>query len=103
MTVALRGMDRVLRTFIEKLESSHSSHFTAHLEEALEQKGTNTTEKSRMQEVNKLSPEIDKKEMLKKRKGSMKWRMGSLKESIRLKKIEKTSSILAKRNRKYPN
>ena len=65
-----------------KLERSHSSSLTAHLN-ALEQKEANTPKRSRMQEIIKLRTEINHVKTKKLSKESTKTGAGSLRKSTR--------------------
>jgi hypothetical protein len=65
-----------------KLERSHSSSLTAHLN-ALEQKEANTPKRSRRQEIIKLRTEINHVKTKKLSKESTKTGAGSLRKSTR--------------------
>jgi hypothetical protein len=53
----LKGKVTALSAFIKKLERFHIRNLTAHLK-ALEQKETNTSKRSRLQEIVKLYPDL---------------------------------------------
>jgi hypothetical protein len=61
MKALLRGKFIALSNFIKKFEKSQPNHITAHLN-ALEQRETNTSKRSRWQEIVKLGTEISQLE-----------------------------------------
>ena len=59
MIAVLRGKFIELSAYIKKVEKAHTSDLTAHLK-GLEQKETNSSRRSRPQEIIKLRAEINK-------------------------------------------
>jgi hypothetical protein len=58
MKAVLRGKSIVLSALVKKLERSYTNNLTTHLR-AIEHKEANSPRKSRMQEIVKLSVEIN--------------------------------------------